>query len=174
MPQELTNISLEGVTGSINVSTAIHDNEITVKLDGELLPRTIQVSGRRLFLSGNRVGIIGALSYNPLRDSLRIAKLRLESESGLVEEISGTATSVSNEAFVDLRFKDWGLSLQQVLSLVEIPESMRVSGGIFTLERTMTGKFNELKNTYKVTINGVKFETGKLKIKGVGLLIEFP
>jgi len=164
-----------GLTSSINISSNLVGDSLKFRIDGDLLPEQVNLNAKRLFLSSQRVNIFGDFQYIIDAKALSIAKLRFESETGLVEEISGNLRFGEGKTKLDLKFKDWGLTLEQVLALIdEVPKNMRVKGGNFILERSLSGTLDSLKSSYKLILNNLFFDSKTIKIKGLGLLIEFP
>ncbi len=167
-------LSITGLTGSVAIVSRISDGNMSLKIDGRLLPLKVEAIGRRLFLSGQRVDLSGNLKI-ALNGSLAlIDRIRVETEGGVVEELTGQITNLHTDPYFDLRFRDWGLTLEQLMSLVDVPEHMRFSGGVFTVERTIRGVASKLESKYKVTINGVNLDVNDIKVEGAGLILEFP
>ncbi|GAB4159830.1 MAG: hypothetical protein Kow00107_08180 [Planctomycetota bacterium] len=166
-------VQVRGMTGRVSVITSLKDGVFLARVDGKLLPQTVMLADKRLFLSSQYVMLGGSLSYERSASILKLERLRFESETGLNEEVTGFVR-FGPSAYVDLKFRDWGLTLEQVMSVVEVPETLRLSGGVFILERKITGEPANLQSTYKLTVNGISLDTRSVKIKGAGLLIEFP
>ncbi len=167
-------LSIRDTTGKLNVSAASHEGVLVLRLDGALLPRSVSLKGKRLLLSGRQVDVISSVRYDSARDVLEIDKVRFESESGLVEEITGRVVSFLSAPVLALKIKDWGLTLEQVTAMLDVPPNLRIRGGMFTILRTVEGPWDELKSTYTLTVNGLTVEAKKLKVEGAVLILDFP
>ena len=166
---------INGLTASLTLSADRYGDNLKFSLTGNLLPEQVNLNTKRLFLSSQRVNIFGEFQYSIDNRSVSISKLRFESESGIVEEISGNLRFNEPKVRVNLKFKDWGLTLEQVLTLIdEVPKNMRIKGGNFVLERSLEGTLDKLQSSYRLLLNNLSFDSRTVKIKGLGLLIEFP
>ncbi|MDZ7816112.1 MAG: hypothetical protein U5N86_08990 [Planctomycetota bacterium] len=165
---------IRGLTGGLNVNLSFRDDVLSAAINGKLLPEVVTLGDKRLFLSAQNIETFGKLSYDGKNATLSVGRLRLESETGLVEEVTGKISKLDGTPVLNLKFKDWGLTLEQVLAVVEIPEDMKVKGGNFILERFVSGELGALRSEYKITVNNLTVSADKIRLEGAGLLLEFP
>ncbi|MFA4986246.1 MAG: hypothetical protein WC712_06660 [Candidatus Brocadiia bacterium] len=163
-----------GVTGRVTLMGRETDNTRFFSLSGGFLPQGVTVNAKKLFLSGQKVTVSAEMKYSVSLDSLTIDVARLESDSGPREEITGDIRNLTGELNLNLKFRDWGLTLQQVSSLFEIPPGIKITSGNFILERTLTGTLANLESKYSINVNDLTFETRRVKLEGADILIEFP